>query len=466
MPGEISLAIPHCCKAMFKLYNHMKGYLWFRVILVAFSFTSVIDIVTDYLALYHFAREGHKWWTGICLGALYFSNRLGFYRWVRANYRLRDFRTFAWVTEMKLDWTVLLHSIPFLGPFVEMFCLNDGGWNNHSSNIFVALRLCIEMEIFLSCFCWFYFGLLILEIWQLIPEYWINLRDYPNTLPPAEFIVIPALELFEAVPQMSIQFRAYFTPSHDMNDQIFVLSAVFSIIGILKAVFTFLYHYPRMRLRQGVYKVDRVLNFSSRKFKEFPAVDGDLHIVRTLELGDNPGFDPFSIPPINSLKCLRLNSCKLTTLNPTVPNTVVSLANVSKVAGNTGTYPHFDICFSKRFPNLQILDLSGNIGFDADSIPSMLFLINLSLANCDLVTLGEKSWSKRFPRLESLEINSNPRLNSLMKLKSIRQADMKLLMLDTEQTLLPGFQVESTGEPEVIKYRNDISQPVPFRLKL
>merc|ERR1719245_2450268 len=101
---------------------------------------------------------------------------------------------------------------------------------------------------------------------------------------------------------------------------------------------------------------------------------------------------------------------------------------------------------------LKSLDLSGNIGFDADTIPAMLFLNKLSLTNCDLVTLGEKSWSERFPRLELLEINNNPRLKSLVKLKSIRQANMKLLMLDTEQTLLPGFQVESNGEPEVIKY--------------
>lgn len=476
MARQKSQSFPWVFQRLFDCYVHLKGYWLCRVILVTMSFTTVIDIVTDYLALYSFSKEGHKWWSGICLGALYFSNRLGFYRWARANYRLRDFRMFARMKEMKLDWTLLVHSIPLLGPLIDMFYLHHGGWEDRASNILVALWLCIEVEIILSCFSWFYLIIVINEICQLIPEYWNNLKFNPNALPPANLIVIPALELFEAVPQILIQFRAYFDPAFGMNDQIFFLSAVFSIIGILKALFTFVYHYPRMRLKQGVFKVCAELDFCRRQFTEFPAVDGDFKNVKTLYLGENPGFDAFSIPPIPSLQCLRLNSCNITTLTPPKHN-IISLAHVSKVAGDSAIgFSDPDQCYSKRFPMLKYLDLSGNVGFDSDSIPAMPFLSTLSLSNCDLVTLGKKSWTKRFPRLELLELNNNPRLSSLVKLKSIRLTNMTLLELDKEQTILPGFQVENYGEPEVIEnYETDRDTNfshlvgetvVPFRLKL
>jgi len=290
------------------------------------------------------------------------------------------------------------------------------------------------------------------EVYELIPAYWEDLRYNPRSDPPADLIVIPALELFEAVPQICVQFRAYLDPAFDMNDLIFVLSAIFSIIGVLKATFMFVYHYPRMRLKQGVYKVASELDFSRRQFTEFPAVDGDLTTIKLLHLGENVGFDVFTILPMPALKSLRLNDCRIRSLSPS--DYFLSLANVSKIAGNgkekkLARVDIRSICFSERFPLLKSLDLSGNFGFNPDSIPKMPLLNKLSLANCDLMTLGKKSWSIRFPHLELLELNNNPKLKSLNKLKTLRQATGTLLGLDTEQTILPGFQIENYGAPQI-----------------
>jgi len=188
-----------------------------------------------------------------------------------------------------------------------------------------------------------------------------------------------------------------------------------------------------------------------------------------LYLNDNPGLDAFSIPPMPALQSLRLNSCKIRSLSP---RNVISLAAVSEAAANTdrkkaSKLAISTLCYSERFPLLKYLDLSGNFGFEPDTIPAMLFLNKLSLSNCDLVSLGSKSWSERFPRLELLEIDGNPKLKSLVKLKSVRQANMTLLNLDNEQTILPGFQIENYGEPEVFeKDSTRRSTVTPFRVKL
>lgn len=454
MKGEKAQAINNVWNRLFDCYIYLKGYFWFRVLLITFSFTTVIDIVTDYLALIEFASAKQKWWTWICFFALYYSNRLGFYRWSRANYRMKDFRMFANMTEMKLDWTLLVHATPVIGPIVDMFYLHHDGWESRADSIPAALWLCMETEIVLTCFSWLYLLVVFYEIYDLIPTYWEDLRFNPRSDPPADLIVIPALELFEAFPQICVQFRAYLDPDFDMNDMIFVLSAIFSIIGVIKATFMFVYHYPRMRLKQGVYKVASELDFSARHFTEFPAVDGDLNKIKVLFLGENAGFDVLTILPMPALQSLRLNDCRIRSLSPN--DYFLSLANVSKIAGDgkekkVARVNVRSMCFSERFPMLKSFDLSGNFGFDPDTLPTMPLLNKLSLTNCDLTTLGKKSWVTRFPRLELLEIYNNPKLNSLESLQTLRQETGTLLELDKEQTILPGFQIENYGAPEILE---------------
>jgi len=469
-------AICAVCKELYEVYIYLKGRFFFRVLFIASCYTTVLDIATDYLALLEFAIDGQTWWTRICFAALYYSNRLGFYRWARANYRMRDYRMFAQMTEMRLNWTLLVHATPIIGPVVDMFFLHHGGWQSRADSVLGALRLCFETEIVLSCFCWFYIILVFKEIYDLMPTYWEDLKFNPRTHPPAELIVIPALEMFEAVPQITVQFRAYLDPDFDMNDTIFILSVIFSMIGILKATFMFVHYYPKMRLKQGVYKVADELDFSNRQLTEFPAMDGNLGYIRVLYLGNNIRFDAFSIPPMPALKCLRLNDCSIKSLTP--PDCVISLTDVSKIAINTNArvskLNFKQLCYSQRFPLLKSLDLGGNFGFKPDTIPAMPLLNKLSLKNCDLTTLGVKSWSQRFPRLELLEICSNPRLSSLETLNSIRETSGTFLELDKEQTMLPGFQVKNYGAPEVVKeykiHRKSVAfsedRLAPFRLKL
>jgi len=143
--------------------------------------------------------------------------------------------------------------------------------------------------------------------------------------------VIPALEIFEAFPQISIQFRAYYAPEYIIDSTIFTLSATTSIIGVIKAIVVFYWYYPL--LKQGVYKVYNELDFSCRELTTFPALDGNKYIVRELFLGGNLGLDVFSIPPMPVLQCLRLNSCNLKSLTP-APNGefIISLSDVSKFA--------------------------------------------------------------------------------------------------------------------------------------
>jgi len=107
------------------------------------------------------------------------------------------------------------------------------------------------------------------------------------------------------------------------------------------------------------------------------------------------------------------------------------------------------MCFATRFPLLKHLDLSGNIGFDTDTIPAIPLLNTLSLSRCGLVTLGVKSWSERFPRLELLEINNNPKLDSLEQLNALRKANNTVLALDKEQTVLPGFKTVNSNRSPV-----------------
>jgi len=469
-------AICDFCMELYEVYIYLKGFFWFRVLFIASCYTTVLDIATDYLALLEFAIDGQTWWTRICFAALYYSNRLGFYRWARADYRMRDYRMFAQMTEMKLNWTLLVHATPIIGPIVDMFFLHHGGWKSRADSVYTALRLCIETEIVLSCFCWFYIIFVFREIYELTPIYWEDLKFNPQADPPADLIVIPALEMFEAVPQITVQFRAYLDPDFDMNDTIFILSVIFSIIGILKATFMFVHYYPRMRLKQGVYKVAYELDFRDRHLTEFPAMDGNLEYIRVLYLGNNRKFDVFSIPPMPALKCLRLNDCTIKSLTP--PDGVISLTDVSKLATNNkarvSKLNFQQICYSERFPLLKSLDLGGNIGFKPDTIPAMPLLNKLSLRNCDLTTLGKKSWSQRFPRLELLEICSNPRLSSLETLNSIRETSGTFLELDKEQTMLPGFQVKNYGAPQVVEeykiHRESVADSetrlAPFRLKL
>jgi len=436
----------------------------FRVTLIGLAFTTVFDILTDWLTLHEFAMTGQKWWTAISFMALYYSNRLGLYRWARASYRVRDYRMFAGMTEMKLDWTLLVHGTPLLGPLVDMFWLNKKDWKTRAKNSFiVAVWLCIETEIILSFFSWFYIFVVFYEICNIIPTWWKNLKNNYRAKRPAELIVIPALEIFEAFPQIAIQFRAYYDPEYIMDSTIFTLSATFSIIGLVKAIVVFLYYYPV--LKQGVYRVYNELDFSWRGLTSFPALDGDDKIVRELFLGGNPGFDVFSIPPMPVLERLRLNSCNLKSLTPKIEY-IISLNDVSKFAANIGwsntaSLAKQQMPISTRFPLLKHLDLSGNIGFDTDTIPAIPLLNTLSLSKCGLVTLGYKSWSERFPRLELLEIHKNPNLDSLEKLNPLRKANNTMLALDKEQTILPGFQIATstitptTGENHEIFISSD-----------
>jgi len=140
-----------------------------NVTIIGFSFSTIFDFLTDWLTLYEFARTGQRWWTTISLVTLYYSNRLGLYRWARANYRIRDYRMFAHMTEMKLDWTLLVHGLPLLGPLVDMFWLNNKGWNTRANSFIGAMRLCIETEIILSFFSWFYAFVVFYEICNIIP---------------------------------------------------------------------------------------------------------------------------------------------------------------------------------------------------------------------------------------------------------------------------------------------------------
>jgi len=443
----------------------------FRVTLVGLAFTTVFDILTDWLTVYEFARTGQKWWTTISLMALYYSNRLGLYRWARASYRIRDYRMFADMTEMKLDWTLLVHATPLLGPLVDMFWLNNKGWKARANSSFVvAVRLCIETEIILSFFSWVYIFVAFYEICIIIPTWWKHLKNNWRANRPSELIVIPALEIFEAFPQISIQFRAFYDPEYIMDSTIFTLSATFSIIGVVKAIAVFVYYYPL--LKQGVYKVYNELDFSFRGLKAFPALDRDENIVRELFLGGNLGFDVFSIPPMPVLESLRLNSCNLKSLTPKI-EFIISLNDVSMFASNIGwsnTASHSlrQMPFSTRFPLLRHLDLSGNMGFDTDTIPAIPLLNALSLSRCGLVTLGVKLWCERFPRLELLELHHNPNLDSLEKLNTLREANNTKLGLDKEQTALPGFQTaistktSAAGDDnEIIRCSESIMESVP-----
>ena len=39
------------------------------------------------------------------------------------------------MTEMKLDWTLLVHGTPILGPLMDMFWLHHKGWDTRADTV-------------------------------------------------------------------------------------------------------------------------------------------------------------------------------------------------------------------------------------------------------------------------------------------------------------------------------------------
>merc|ERR1719499_2390584 len=192
-----------------------------------------------------FAYHKERWWTTLSFLFLYLSSRLGFYRWCRSSYRSKDFWMFRNLDELRIDMTLLLvHTVPFVGVFVDTFYLT--GWNKRANSVIEAILVSIGTEIYLSVGQFFYVFVVFYEITTLTPTYWKDLKYNPSADPPADLIVIPALEIFEAVPQLAVQWRAFNDPTFHMNSEIFHLSVCFSLFGLAKAIVTFAWYYPSL----------------------------------------------------------------------------------------------------------------------------------------------------------------------------------------------------------------------------
>ena len=264
----------------------LESFLPSRFIICLSPLLVFSDVITDILSTFEFAvpSDGgptEKWWTGLSCFFLYMSFRIQFVRFLRqipANWSLRRRVYFCNEIGGHLDMR-LCSLLKVMTPFSLAFDI-------FPPTIFARFNIqeMVFFELFMLLFWPIYPIVLVKELFDMVRDSWKRTGQGEGV--PFELISMAIIEAMESLSQLAIQTRAYSVGA--LSESLFVTSAVFSLIGIVKAVLVYLLSYKGSEAGEVMCRLQ--VDLSRRGLSNLPKskyIRGDPCVVKEIILGAN-----------------------------------------------------------------------------------------------------------------------------------------------------------------------------------
>ena len=142
----------------------------------------------------------------------------------------------------------------------------------------------VFFELFMLLFWPIYPIVLVKELFDMVRDSWKRTGQGEGV--PFELISVAIIEAMESLSQLAIQTRAYSVGA--LSESLFVTSAVFSLIGIVKAVLVYLLSYKGSEAGEVMCRLQ--VDLSRRGLSNLPKskyIRGDPCVVETIILRAN-----------------------------------------------------------------------------------------------------------------------------------------------------------------------------------